>query len=189
MKSYFFFIGDVYSLISKYVWGSPHTYLDIKLYVYSLYFLLSLTLATAVDETCHYGLDHYPVGAIFRPEPCAICHCWSGKNITCTYETCPDRPDPFCRRYEPAHPGRCCSRCAEYRGCEVDGERYAPGRKVLTGPCLRCFCPWQAGAQAMNATCVKLQCLKLDCPDQAVPRGQCCPVCTNGELFELSNRF
>ncbi|KAL3201215.1 hypothetical protein MRX96_012704 [Rhipicephalus microplus] len=56
--------------------------------------------------------------------------------------------------------------------CLFDGTTYADGDEWQPDPCTTCKC------LLGNSVCDSEQCPRLECRDQYVPLGQCCPVCT-----------
>lgn len=67
--------------------------------------------------------------------------------------------------------------------CKINGQNVAEGRDVTIeeDPCLICHC------SKGNLTCIKRACPVLPCPTvlQMIPKGKCCPVCSEGKPAKL----
>lgn len=64
--------------------------------------------------------------------------------------------------------------------CEFDGRRYADGETFSPEDCTRCTC--SAGQVSCEQTpcdqnCVGVLCPEIECENQYIPLGSCCPVC------------
>ena len=122
---------------------------------------------------CAYQDQLYAPGD-FEPSPCVLCVCdGASGHLTCAYRDCPplNLTHSHCLRYE-TPPGGCCQECVEH-GCLHEGHGYPRGAHVSSGPCERCYCPWQGS----HVVCDHVPCRPVHCEGAVTPEGKCCPVC------------
>ncbi|KAK3599212.1 hypothetical protein CHS0354_012820 [Potamilus streckersoni] len=108
--------------------------------------------------------------------PCEFdCRCQGFDQVLCGLIGC---TKPQCKK--PIHiEGQCCPVCDF---CTKDGVVYNTGKLVNNDPCRLCTCQ-----KSGQITCENIQCSKLTCLHQVVPKGECCPVCQcrHGNKYHL----
>ena len=137
-------------------------------------------LEATPDHWCDYKGQLYPPGPVQLPG-CVSCQCHGETGqMECGMTVCPSVPD--CIRWDNSTQ-HCCPDCLE-RGCFLDDKPYPLGRRIPTGPCKVCYCPWSGHGQG-EPDCIDLTCAAPPCVDSQVPEGKCCPICPRGMFHVL----
>nr|CAD2147540.1 unnamed protein product [Meloidogyne enterolobii] len=102
---------------------------------------------------------------------CSECHCDYEGNLYCKSIGCPFLN---CAYPLPPLPGQCCPQCG--KRCLFNGRFYESGEHFSPKTCTYCLCK---DGRVECSFKFPTHCPRLDCRDQELPPGECCPVCSN----------